>query len=130
MKKIIRWVWELPQKLLALIIILFSRAEFAGEYKEARLYFWKWSGGMSLSTYIFLPFDELEGTEWEEEYIKHEYGHTRQSWYLGPLYLLVIGLPSLIWAGCFKSYRYKKGVSYYSFYTESWADKLGNVKRG
>lgn len=58
--------------------------------------------------------------------INHEWGHTRQSMYLGWLYLLAIGLPSLLWA-----FVYDSGwnVSYYDFYTEKWADKLGGVKR-
>lgn len=129
MKKFLLAIWEAPQKALAHLIIWLSGAEKAGEYKDAQLYFWKWSGGMSLSTHIFLPFDELDGTEWEEEYIKHEYGHSIQSKYLGPFYLLVVGLPSIIWAGCFKGYRRKKGISYYSAYPENWADKLGGVKR-
>lgn len=130
MKKFLKRIWEAPQKALAHIIIWLSRAEECGEYKDAKLYFWKWNGGMSLSTHIFLPFDDLEGTAWEEEYIKHEYGHTIQSRYLGPAYLLVIGLPSIIWAGCFENWRKKHNKSYYWFYTEKSADNLGGVKRG
>jgi hypothetical protein len=89
---------------------------------------------MSLSNHIFLPF-EVDTDEamlintWKLDYIAHEYGHTIQSHKLGLVYLLVIGLPSLIWAGCFEKYRKKHGVSYYSFYTEKWADKLGGVER-
>lgn len=127
MRKWLRRVWEAPQKALAHIIIKLSKAEEAGEYENAKLYFWKWRGGMSLSTHIFLPFDELVGSKEEELYIKHEYGHTLQSLRLGWIYLLIIGLPSIIWAGCFKSYREKKGVSYYSFYTERWANKLTGI---
>ena len=84
---------------------------------------------MSLSTHIFVPFEELTMSEYQTEYIKHEYGHTMQSRKLGPLYLLVIGLPSIIWAGCFEGYRKKHGVDYDDFYTEAWANKLGRVKR-
>ena len=59
----------------------------------------------------------------------HEYGHTIQSNFLGPLFLIIIGLPSIIWAGCFDRYRRKHNISYYQFYTEKWADALGGVKR-
>ena len=128
MKRFLTKAWEAPQKALAHIIIKLSKAEEAGEYEDAKLYFWKWSGGMSLSTHIFLPFDDLEGTEWEMDYIRHEYGHTVQSHMLGPIYLLVIGLPSLIWAGCFDNWRKKHKKSYYWFYPEAWANKLGGVK--
>ena len=89
---------------------------------------------MSLGSHIFLPnarffyYDPEKATEWQQNYIKHEYGHSVQSAYLGPLYLFVIGIPSLIWAGCFDSWREKHNKSYYWFYTESWADKLGGAK--
>ncbi len=52
--------------------------------------------------------------------LMHEYGHTLQSIILGPLFLPVVGLPSLLWAGLpvFRKYREKSAVSYYRFYTE------------
>ena len=56
----------------------------------------------------------------------HEHGHARQSLYLGPFYLFVIGIPSLLWACLYR--KHKRG-SYYAFYTEKWADKLGGVVR-
>lgn len=59
---------------------------------------------------------------------KHEYGHSRQSLYLGPLYLIVVGLPSIIWAG-FVYNLVRKEISYYDVYPENWADKLGGVNR-
>ena len=59
--------------------------------------------------------------------VRHEYGHCRQSRILGPFYLLVIGLPSLLWALWWTPGR---SVGYYSFYTERLADRLGGVKRG
>lgn len=43
------------------------------------------------------------------------------------LYLIVIGLPSLLWAWLGDSIA--PGKSYYWFYTERWADRLGGVKR-
>ncbi len=62
--------------------------------------------------------------------VRHELGHCKQSQYLGWLYLLIIGLPSILWAFVYsKSEQIRKSRSYYSFYTEHWADKLGGVKR-
>lgn len=46
----------------------------------------------------------------------HEFGHTWQSRVLGPLYLFIIGIPSIISAGT----NTPSGHS--SFYTERWAD--------
>lgn len=54
-------------------------------------------------------------------------GHAKQSRLLGPLYLIVIGLPSILWAGIHGKVAPRK--SYYWFYTERWADRLGGVGR-
>lgn len=86
-------------------------------------YTWGYNSGISLGDYIIVP----RGAN--ENYINHERGHTKQSYMLGWLYLFVIGIPSIVWNVCFREYRRKHNVSYYSFYTEAWADKLGGVKR-
>ena len=140
MNKWLSRVWEAPQKALAHIVKWITKAEKLDDVEinedTVHLYFWNNGGGMSLSNHIFLPkkhFDkpmyEVMASKWHREYIAHEYGHTIQSRKLGPIYLLVIGLPSIIWAGCFENYRKKHNISYYSFYTERSADKLGGIKR-
>ena len=55
--------------------------------------------------------------------LSHEYGHCLQSVMLGPLYLVVVGLPSFVWANVI--YHRIEGVKYTWFYTESWANYLG-----
>jgi len=140
MNKWLSRIWEAPQKALAHIVKWVFKSEpldmtdMNGE--SVHFYFWGHGGGMSLSNYIFLPrkhfdkpIEEVMASKWHRDYMAHEYGHTIQSHKLGPLYLLVIALPSLIWAGCFERYRIKHNISYYSFYTEASADKLGRVKR-
>lgn len=135
--KFIKATWELPQNALGSIVKKVCKATSYGTYKDAEVYTWHIPGGMSLGKYIFVPF-ETDGlmyyddsryyrADYVENFIKHEYGHTIQSKYLGWFYLLVIGLPSLIWAQCFEGYRQKNNVSYYDFYTEKWANKLGGV---
>jgi len=117
-------LWTLPQQIIGLIGYFIFHKGYKGKYKNAfvievpnRL------GSVSLGNFIFVCNANDTNT------IKHEYGHTRQSYILGWLYLLVIGLPSIIWAGCFQNYRRKHHVSYYKFYTEAWANKLGGVDR-
>lgn len=62
--------------------------------------------------------------------ISHEaIGHAQQSRWLGWLYLLIIGLPSITWAGIHRIKRVAERWSYYDFYTEKWADKIAGVKR-
>ena len=124
-------IWELPQNLLGYIVMKVCKATHYTNYKDATVYTWTLSGAMSLGSYIFVPYRLAPPSNPHvQKTIKHEYGHSIQSKYLGWLYLIVIGLPSLIWAQCFQKYRDENGVSYYDFYTEKWADKLGGVTRG
>lgn len=117
--KLLKAIWCLPQLLLGAAVKLIT-----GAVKDERgLYIWKFNYGLSLDQFIFVNKNASEDT------IKHEYGHTKQSKILGPLYLLVVGLPSAIWCHCFESYRQKYNKSYYDFYCEKWADKLGGVVR-
>ena len=118
-----RAIWEFPQNLLGYIVLKVTMNAHRFSYRGAEVYVWRRRDGISLGKYIFVPICA------DEDFIKHEYGHTVQSRYLGWFYLLIIGLPSLLWAGCFKGYRKKHNISYYAFYTESWADKLGGVER-
>lgn len=129
-KNFIMAIWQLPQNIAGFIVKKVCNAKPISTYKDATVYSWKLSGGMSLGKYIFVPFKKINPASYsQKKFIKHEYGHTVQSKILGCLYLLVIGLPSLIWAWCFEKYRERKGKSYYSFYTEKLADKLGGVER-
>ena len=129
-KDFIKATWEFPQNAIGYIITKIYKTKLYTTYKDVNVYSWSNSSGVSFGKYIFVPFVVADPTSDRiQQYIKHEYGHTIQSKYLGWFYLLVIGLPSVIWNGCFRGYRAKTGVSYYSFYTESWADKLGGVER-
>ena len=129
-KNFIKTTWQLPQNLAGLIAKKIFKVEPYTTYKDADVYSWKLGGGVSLGNHIFVPFKNEDPESYNvQQYIKHEYGHTVQSKYLGWFYLLVIGIPSIVWAGCFKGYRKKTGKSYSSFYTESWADKLGGVEK-
>lgn len=128
--KFIKILWQLPQNLIGLLIKVICKAPLYTVYKDSKVYTWKLRSGISLGRYIFLPYrDENPENFYVQQDIKHEYGHCIQSKYLGWLFLLVIGLPSLIWAGCFEKYRQRTGKSYYDFFTEKSADKLGGVDR-
>lgn len=122
--KFLLYLWQLPQNLIGLLLVAILKPESSSDFVRARLYYAsRMSGGISLGRYIIVRptiVDDSGRSVW------HEYGHCRQSMYLGPLYLLVIGLPSLIWAAVWQP---GNGTSYYDFYTEAWADKLGGVDR-
>jgi hypothetical protein len=125
-KNFIKRTWEVPQNILGAIVKKIFKAKYHLTYNGAKVHTWNIAGGLSLGNYIFI-YEPIVDRKTGKNMIKHEYGHTIQSKYLGWLYLLVIGLPSLIWAWCFEGYRTKHGKSYYDFYTESWANKLGGV---
>lgn len=120
MKKILRSItsvvkklWQLPQNICGLAYKLYTnpRKIRDGIYRK------KNGGSVSLGDYIFLGTDN----QWV---LIHEQGHQKQSLILGPLYLLVIGLPSLLNA----SMGWTSKERYYSFYTEAWANKLAGIK--
>lgn len=125
MLRFILFIWQLPQNIVGFIVFIYCRlfGRKSQIYKGKIATLWLFPGGLSMGDFIFVHKD------YDYNLIQHEYGHTFQSLYLGPLYLFIIGIPSLIWAGFFGKYRNKKHISYYSFYPEKWADKLGEVKR-
>ena len=104
-------LWQLPQDIVGLFTLLVCKLRKRTTVKMGDRIIVEWGlfSGMSLGHFIFVHSALLTTT------VKHEYGHTIQSRYLGWLYLFVIGLPSIIWAGCFGKYRAKKNISYYSF---------------
>lgn len=93
----------------------------------------KMHGGISLGKYSIVNTGHYRidiSESLKRDTVRHEaIGHAKQSLYLGWLYLIVIGLPSIIWAGLYGSVIKPTKNGYYRFYTESWADKLGGVKR-
>ncbi|MCD4668900.1 MAG: hypothetical protein K8S14_00480 [Actinomycetia bacterium] len=121
--KILLIIWELPQTVLVAIIIFFSRRKITGRgtYKNVDINYVKnFPGGISLGRFIILN-DKYSGHEFS---IKHEYGHSNQSLYLGWLYLLVVGLPSITRAILWRTLKLDRS-GYYRGYPENWANKLG-----
>lgn len=116
MKKVILYLWQLPQNLLGLAVIFFSRAYYL---KAIDAWSIAYRFGVSLGKYIIVHAECTDVT------LRHERGHQKQSLYLGPLYLLVIGLPSA--AGNLLHRLIK--FDYYKQPWEAWADKLGGVTR-
>jgi hypothetical protein len=125
MKKILCYIWQLPQNLLALLIIKITRADKLEDHKGISVYKPKKKFGMyavSLGDYILVtekPYKKI---------LNHEYGHCIQSIYLGWLYLIVIGIPSAT-----MNFLSDKNIidskRYYQRWPENWADKLGGVQR-
>lgn len=77
--------------------------------------------GVSLGRIVFIDAVASERT------VLHELGHSKQSKWLGPLYLIIIGIPSLLHNIIHR--LLKRRWNYYSFYTEKWADKIMGIQR-
>ena len=134
MKKTLLYIWQLPQNLLGLLVIKVTRAELSTLFVEQSQSYYRsrldhCSFGVCLGEYIIFGAYSASVIGW-----KHEAGHRRQSRMFGPLYLLVVGLPSVvrnIWDKvAHRSWGYeRKKLWYYGGYPEHWADMLGGVMR-
>ena len=126
LKNIIFFTWCLPQTLLGLIIyIIFSLCKKISKketYKLATVIRLDAKFGVSLGKFILL------GNNYKDITIKHEYGHTLQNFIFGPLYLLAVGIPSII-RNIISRFNKNIAMNYYKAYPENWADKLGKVVR-
>ena len=126
--KVIYWTWCFPQSLLGAMLLfllkIFGKVESIRHYaSEVIIVESDWIfGGVSLGMYVFITNRSCSGQQ-KTKLIRHELGHTRQSILLGPSYLLVIGMPSLIWGGL-RANGFFKGRPYSWMYTEKWADRL------
>ena len=127
----INYVWQLPQNLLGMLYKdcisddIITRVNC--DATDYECYLTRNGGGVTLGRYIFVNqnYTDLSNV------ILHERGHVKQSRILGPLYLIIIGIPSISWAGLRRLIPALKKINYYSLYTENWANKLmGLNKKG
>ena len=109
-------IWQLPQVLVGVVML-----PFLGKLRFIRYENYCWifegenmSGGISLGCFIFLS----KYNSGRETTIRHELGHVKQSHILGPIYLFIIGIPSILWAAFGDNDK-----CYYSFYTEKGANQ-------
>lgn len=121
---IVNWTWELPQTLLGFILKLMYNVHKVEEYNNIKLVYLSTARiGISLGRYVLVSKRASITTK------RHEYGHCIQSKYLGPLYLIVVGLPSITFNIISSMIGGKFADNYYNRFPENWADKLGKVTR-
>lgn len=116
MKSFILNLWQLPQHIIAWVILAVCATERLPYYKGRRVYLYSLKNSVSLGNYLFVS----KRTANRDAAIAHEYGHSRQSLYFGWLYLIVIGLPSALIP--------YDGMQYYDVFCEKWANRLGGVE--
>ena len=135
MKNTLLWMWQLPQNILGLalwgIFRMQKRVVTVSNY-DYYPYVVIWTNhavfGVSLGKYVFVGKQAIE----TKTTVPHEIGHCKQSERYGPLYLLIVGIPSVI-----RNIRLPRRPGmwadrqrwYYSGWPEKQADKLGGVMR-
>ena len=130
---LIQWTWGLPVNIVGGIAYLICTKILKHPHSKfgyANIVYLPWNaGGLSMGLFIFVR-DEKEKEEWLYNVRIHEYGHTWQCLLLGPLYYLIVAIPSVIWCNCFARYREKNNISYYKLYCEAWANVWGEKGSG
>ncbi len=119
--------WELPQTLLGLLVLGACRlggAALSGQWLRGRHCVRTQGVGVSLGAIVFW-FAAARGEPYD--ILRHELGHCVQSRLLGPAYLPLVGLPSILRAGYawlyFLRHR-RRWMRYRDGYPERWADRL------
>ena len=123
-RNLILFIWQLPQHIVALIyfgylVMMCKDLGVDSRYKQAIVIPCVMRGAITLGNYVFVGLN----SEYKET-VKHELGHTIQSKILGPLYLIIIGIPSITYCGLRRIFPSLRKKNYYDFYTEKWANNL------
>ena len=126
--------WELPQSSLGLanlVLEVVRRGVARVTYEHDRVFVeLRASRAISLGHFVFWSTVDSAFVRVTPHNKAHEYGHARQSRMLGPLYLLVVGLPSsmrVAYAVAQYAITKRPWEGYYDGFPESWADRLGGV---
>ena len=123
-RNLILFIWQLPQHIIAFIyfgylVMMCKDLGIDSRYKQAIVIPCIMRGAITLGDYVFVGLN----SEYKET-VKHELGHTIQSKILGPLYLIIIGIPSITYCGLRRLFPSLRKKNYYDFYTEKWANNL------
>ena len=127
MRRVLLRLWQAPQTAVGLLIVKVLRGakrQTAGvSYYDAPL-----SGAVSLGEYIIVDRRLYK----DDDTIRHEHGHQIQSQRWGWLYLLVVGLPSVIRVIYDRTAHAswtaeERSAWYYGGWPEKQADILGGV---
>lgn len=141
LKLLFLFLWQLPQNIVGTICSLNYDRHHPYYTKDGDIvdvYFKPWFNScISLGDIVILdnvynqPVESCSSNASVETLynaIYHEHGHQIQSRILGPLYLILIGLPSLLGNLVFRVFKINHKY-YYKQPWEAWADKLGGVVR-
>ena len=131
---IVQWTWGIVQNVLGFLLFLTVLRKRHYLFRTSLVTEWKFPYSASYGMFVFLNREEDTSDpkkvlhKWEYDMLVHEYGHSIQSMLLGPLFLPVIAIPSVIWATApfFEKLRNRKKLSYHWLYCEKWANAMGD----
>lgn len=134
--RLVQCTWGILQTALGAAVFLLHLKEKHFAYHGAVITLWKSKASVSLGMFVFVTDEPNFCEKLKDDYTKeelsrrllvHEYGHSVQSLILGPLYLLLMGVPSTVWgfSPSLARKRREEQRSYFSFFTEKWANALG-----
>ena len=123
-RNLILFIWQLPQHIVAIIyfgylVMMCKDLGVDSRYKQATVIPCIMRGAVTLGNYVFIGLN----SEYRKT-VKHELGHTIQSKILGPLYLIVIGIPSITYCGLRRLFPSLRKKNYYDFFSEKSANYL------
>ena len=123
-RNLILFIWQLPQHIVAIIyfeylVMMCKDLGIDSRYKQAIVILCVMRGAVTLGNYVFVGLN----SDYRET-VKHELGHTIQSKILGPLYLIVIGIPSITYCGLRRIFPSLRKKNYYDFFSEKSANYL------
>jgi hypothetical protein len=122
--------WELPQNTVGLALLILAGQRVEQKEKLHKRFFIRWKGfAISLGYFIFW-IDHIHLNDGKQCTNKaHEYGHAIQSMILGPLYLPLVGIPSVMrktYGAWYFAMHRSAWKNYFAGFPEQWADQLGN----
>lgn len=115
-------IYEIIQNTIGWIEFKVKGLKVNHRFKDSNIVYIDYFDSHVLGKWIFIN----PNTD-DSSIIRHEYGHRIQSYILGPLYMLVIYLPSYTHYKIYSLFN-DEWDKYYSFYTESSADYLSRKK--
>ena len=122
-------IWQIPQIIIGLIMLLIFRNKTTYTNPYNHITVWNINSGRTFGSACFSTGPIIitcDGAS--ENTLKHETGHSMQSIYLGPLFHIIVSIPSVIRFWVRRLFN-KSHEWYLSGWPESSAEKLGHTNR-
>jgi len=137
LRRLLLLVWEAPQNVLGLarvgLALLRGRVRQVRFVDERVMVELQQGAAISLGLFVLWTTVDNPYVPVGKENRAHEYGHSIQSRWLGPLYLPVVGVPStmrVLYALVYRLIHQQRWPGYYDGFPEKQADELGGVDIG